>query len=81
MLGARGTLTAMVAAFLVSLLWVVSPRLVSSDRPGVYPWSIEPIYAGLGTSLLVYAGGWWLRHMRRGAELRFAAEPRQGEST
>jgi hypothetical protein len=28
---------------------------------GRYPWSLEPIYAGLATSLLVYAAGWLLK--------------------
>ncbi|HYM82163.1 MAG TPA: sodium:solute symporter family protein [Candidatus Limnocylindria bacterium] len=80
-LGARGTLTAMIAAFVVSLFWVISPRVLWPGHPGVYPFSIEPIYAGLGTSLLIFAGAWWLRHVQRGVAVRITSEPRQGEST
>ncbi|HTK31849.1 MAG TPA: sodium:solute symporter family protein [Candidatus Saccharimonadaceae bacterium] len=53
-LGPRGTLVAMSASFLVSLLFVLVHNYAPHVR-GVL--SIEPIYAGLGTSLAVYAIG------------------------
>ena len=59
-LGARATLLAMLAPFLISLGWVLAG---ASPRPGMagrYPWSLEPIYAGLAVSLAVYASGWLL---------------------
>jgi SSS family solute:Na+ symporter len=49
------TLAAMAAAFAVSLTWVLAKAL---SRGADYPASIEPIYAGLATSLLAYAAGW-----------------------
>ncbi len=64
-LGPGGTLVAMVAPFLVSLGWILVRAFPPPGRPGAYPWSIEPIYAGLAASLLVYAAGWlWLRTRR-----------------
>jgi SSS family solute:Na+ symporter len=56
-LGSPATLTAMAAAFLTSLAWVLSRRFASGDPAG-YPWNVEPIYAGLAVSLAVYAVGW-----------------------
>ena len=49
------TLASMIAAFGVSLAFVLTKNLGHS---GVYPWSIEPIYPGLVASLLVFAAGW-----------------------
>jgi len=57
----RWTLAAMLAPFAVSLVWVLAKNLAAHGRPGEYPWSIEPIYAGLAASLVVYAAGWSLR--------------------
>jgi len=54
----RGRLTpgwtrvAMAAPFLVSLGWVIA-----HDVRGTWPLSLEPIYAGLATSLAIYAAG------------------------
>jgi hypothetical protein len=57
-LGPGGTLTAMVVAFAVSLFWVLAGTVSLPGRPAAYPWSLQPIYAGLATSLAVYAAGW-----------------------
>jgi len=55
------TSAAMTLPFLVSLGWIVARM---ADARGRNPFSIEPIYAGLGASLLVYATG---HALRRGA--------------
>jgi SSS family solute:Na+ symporter len=60
-LGSRWTLAAMVVSFVVSLVWVLVPRIGAGASPGRYPFAVEPIYAGLAASLLVYATGWTLR--------------------
>jgi SSS family solute:Na+ symporter len=57
-LGPRGTLVAMLAPFGLSLGWVLVKAFPPPGSPGGYPWSLEPIYAGLAASLLVYAAGW-----------------------
>jgi Na+/proline symporter len=57
-LTARATAWAMALPFLVSLGWVLA-RL--ADRQSHYPFGIEPIYAGLATSLAAYAIGLALR--------------------
>ena len=62
-LGPAWTLAAMVIAFLISLGWVLAPRLVAAS-PRAYPLSLEPIYAGLAASLLIHAAGWTLRRNR-----------------
>lgn len=46
------TRVAMAVPFLVSLGWVIA-----HDVRGAWPFSIEPIYAGLATSLAIYAAG------------------------
>ena len=56
-LGARWTLAAMLLTFGVSLGWVMAKSLQPPGSPGGYPLGIEPIYVGLGASLLVYASG------------------------
>ena len=74
-LSSRATSAAMVAAFLVSLAWVLARRTGPGDT-ALYPWSIEPIYAGLGTSLFVYLVGWtWKSSRHRARETR----PLKGE--
>jgi len=57
-LNSRWTLAAMVAPFLVSLGWVIAHQV---DARHVYPLSLEPIYAGLATSVAIYATGLALR--------------------
>ncbi|MEO5618291.1 MAG: sodium:solute symporter family protein [Candidatus Eisenbacteria bacterium] len=57
-LSSRWTMTAMLAAFLVSLGWVIAHQLDAQDR---YPLLLEPIYAGLATSVAIYATGLALR--------------------
>jgi SSS family solute:Na+ symporter len=54
-LNARWTLAAMLVPFAITLGWVIAKS--ARGRAGSYPWSIEPIYAGLAASLLVYAAG------------------------
>ncbi len=55
-LGSRGTLVLMLAPFAVSFGWVLVHALSRvPDAP--YPLHLEPIYAGLGTSLLVWLAG------------------------
>ncbi len=56
-LGPRWTLAAMVAPFTVALAWVLWKSFPPPGRPAAYPGGIEPIYAGLGASLVVYAAG------------------------
>ena len=53
-LGHHWTTAAMAIPFLVSFGWIVARML---DVRGRDPFSIEPIYAGLGASLLIYAAG------------------------
>jgi SSS family solute:Na+ symporter len=60
-IGARWTLTAMILAFAVSLFWVLAGTVALPGRPAAYPWSLQPIYAGLATSLAVYVAGWAFR--------------------
>lgn len=55
-LGPRWTLAAMLAPFAVTLSWVLAKSLVFQGSR--YPLSLEPIYAGLAVSLLVYGAGW-----------------------
>ncbi len=57
-LAPRWTLAAMALPFFVSLGWVVAHQLDPRHR---YPLSLEPIYAGLATSLAIYAAGLALR--------------------
>jgi len=57
-LGPRWTLAAMVLPFVVSLFWVLAGTVSLPGRPAAYPWSLQPIYAGLATSLGVYVAGW-----------------------
>jgi SSS family solute:Na+ symporter len=54
---ARWTLVSMVAAFGVALAWVLYRAFPPPGSPGGYPWSIEPIYAGLAVSGMVYTAG------------------------
>ena len=44
----------------------VQLRNLHAGLPAGYPFGIEPIYAGLGTSLAIYAAGWTLtkEHVR-----------------
>jgi solute:Na+ symporter, SSS family len=55
-LGAGWTLAAMTAPLLLALGWVLARE--ESGGMTRYPWSIEPIYAGLAASLLIYGSGW-----------------------
>jgi SSS family solute:Na+ symporter len=52
------TTVAMVAAFAVSTAWVLVKAFPPPGWPPGYPFGLEPIYAGLGASLLLYAIGW-----------------------
>jgi len=54
----RLTVAAMSVAFAISTAWVLFKALAIAGRPAAYPFGIEPIYAGLGVSLLLYAIGW-----------------------
>jgi SSS family solute:Na+ symporter len=58
-LGPRWTLAAIGVPFAVTLYWVLTKNLAPAGA-GHYPYSLEPIYAGLAASLLVYAPGWLL---------------------
>jgi SSS family solute:Na+ symporter len=53
----RATVAAMAIAFAVSTFWVLA-KAFPGGRPPLYPFGLEPIYAGLGVSLLIYAIGW-----------------------
>jgi SSS family solute:Na+ symporter len=55
----RWTLAAMAVAFAVSV-YGVGARVAAPGAVRAFPWSLEPIYAGLGASLLVYLTGWLL---------------------
>ncbi len=57
--GPRRTLALMVLPFVVTLSWVVVFRL-----RGAYPLSLEPIYAGLATSLATWLAGLALRRKK-----------------
>jgi len=63
-LGPRATLAAMVVPFVVSRAWVLAGAFPPPGGPGGYPLSVEPIYAGLAASLLIYAAGWLGRKPR-----------------
>lgn len=54
----RWTLAAMLLPFAVTLAWIAARTSAPPGSGGGYPWSIEPIYAGLGASLVVYVPGW-----------------------
>ncbi len=56
--GPRWTGTAMAVAFVVPLVWVLVRTFPPAGAPGGYPFSLEPIYAGLAVSLATYAAGW-----------------------
>jgi solute:Na+ symporter, SSS family len=61
-LGPRWTLAAMVVPFGLTLAWVLARAFPGAGRAPAYPFSVEPIYAGLAASLLLYAAGWlWTR--------------------
>ena len=70
-LGARWTVVAMLVPFAVALGWVLA-RTTGSDGVARYPWSIEPIYCGLASSLLLYGAGWAVHSSRRRATLAAA---------
>lgn len=57
-IGSRWTGVAMVLAFVIALAWVLIKTFPPAGRAGAYPFSIEPIYAGLAVSLATYALGW-----------------------
>jgi hypothetical protein len=57
-LGSHWTLVAMLMPFGLSLGWILLKAFPPPDMAGGYPWSIEPIYAGLAASLLIYCTGW-----------------------
>ncbi|TMQ53106.1 MAG: sodium:solute symporter family protein [Candidatus Eisenbacteria bacterium] len=63
----RWTLAGMIAPFVVTLAWIAAKGASTPHGAGKYPWSIEPIYAGLAASLAVYGAGWTTR-LARGAE-------------
>jgi SSS family solute:Na+ symporter len=50
--GPRGAVVLMLVPCAVSLGWVLVKSLARA--PGAYPWSIEPIYAGLAASLITW---------------------------
>ncbi len=55
-LGSGATLVLMLLPFAVSLAWVLAKNL-SPAQGADYPLSIEPIYAGLGVSLVTWLAG------------------------
>jgi len=63
-LGARWTLAAMALPFGVALAWVLLASFPPAGSRGGYPLSVEPIYAGLATSLAVYVAGWLTKEKR-----------------
>jgi solute:Na+ symporter, SSS family len=80
--GSRWTGVAMVAASGVSLAWVLARAFPPAGSPGGYPLSIEPIYAGLASSLAIYAAGWIARSRPgAGAPLAPVVAATQEEST
>ena len=68
--GARWAFASMCSGWLVSLAWLLAGWF---REPGVavfYPLGIEPMYPGLGVSVLVWCGGMAaLRGMKSGAEV------------
>jgi hypothetical protein len=48
----------MVLAFGVSLAFVLVKAFPPAGQAAGYPFAIEPVYAGLGVSLAIYAAGW-----------------------
>jgi SSS family solute:Na+ symporter len=65
--GSRWTGAAMVIAFVVSTGWVLVRAFPPAGVTPAYPFGLEPIYAGLAASLLVYAAGWATRSRPRTA--------------
>jgi SSS family solute:Na+ symporter len=59
--GGRWTGVAMVVPFGISLAWVLVKAFPPAGQPAGFPFGIEPIYAGLGVSLAIYAAGWAMR--------------------
>ena len=70
----RWTLAAMVIPFALSLIGVLTRAYT-----GHYPASIEPIYAGLASSLAVYAIGWLWRARLRNQVVESALEPERSK--
>lgn len=64
-IGPRWTAAAMAVAFAVSTGWVLVKAFPPAGVAGGYPLGLEPIYAGLGVSLLVYATAWAARSRPR----------------
>jgi Na+/proline symporter len=52
------TAAAMIAALAASLAWELARTFGTAGGVGAYTLGIEPIYAGLATSLAIYAAGW-----------------------
>jgi solute:Na+ symporter, SSS family len=73
MLGAGWTLAAMTIPFAVTVGWIVAKSFPAAGHAGAYPLSVEPIYAGLIVSLLVYVAGWVVS--ARGRRARPATSP------
>jgi solute:Na+ symporter, SSS family len=63
--GPRWTAAAMVLAFIVSTGCVLFKAFPPAGGTAAYPFGIEPIYAGLGVSLVVYATAWAARSRPR----------------
>jgi SSS family solute:Na+ symporter len=63
--GPRWTAAAMLLAFAVATGWVLIKAFPPAGATGSYPLGLEPIYAGLGVSLLVYATAWAARSRPR----------------
>lgn len=57
--GPRGALLLMLLPGAVTLGWVLWKNLAAPR--GDYPWKLEPIYAGLATSLLAWGATRWIR--------------------
>jgi SSS family solute:Na+ symporter len=65
MLGPRWTMAAMLGPLAVTAFWILGRAPDVAGAPGPYPLHLEPIYAGLAASLLVYGCG-QLRIIARG---------------
>jgi solute:Na+ symporter, SSS family len=55
------TFAAMLGGFAASAASFVAGHILGSDGTAAYPLGIEPMYAGLGVSILLYAGAYLMR--------------------
>ena len=72
---ASWTRIAMIVPALATFAWIIAKNLPPPSG-GHYPFGIEPIYIGLGASLLIYAAGWAIERASAGTSAVAATSAR-----